>query len=62
MKIGDDVQVAATREIGTVHKIDEFGVTSLYWLSMAARGRSCAPIDLDGPFTSDELRTGRSRR
>ena len=62
LKIGEDVLVTMTREAGTVHRIDRLGAATLYWLRMVAADGSRAPIDLGGPFTSDELRTGRDRR
>ena len=62
LKIGDDVLVTMTREAGTVPRVDRLGAATLYWLVMAASDSSRAPIDLGGPFTSDELRAGRQRR
>ena len=62
MKIGDQVLVTATRELGTVHRVDRLGATSLYWLAMASLEGSRSPIDLGGPFTSDELHAARPRR
>ena len=62
MKPGDEVLVIATREAGTVHRVDHLGDTALYWLALAALDGSRAPIDLGGPFTRDELRAGRARR
>ena len=62
MRIGDQVLVAATREAGTVHRVDRLGATSVYWLALATLDGSRAPIDLGGPFTSDELRASRRRR
>ena len=62
MRIGDQVLVAATREVGMIHRIDRLGSTTLYWLVMAALDGSRAPIDLGGPFTSGELSACRPRR
>ena len=62
MKVGDDVLVTATREAGTVHRVDRLGDARLYWLAMASLDGSTAPMDLGGPFASDELRPGRSPR
>ena len=62
MKPGDEVLVVATREAGTIHRVDHLGGTDHYWLAMVAWEGSRAPIDLGGPFTSDELRADRSRR
>ncbi|MDP8925015.1 MAG: hypothetical protein M3O34_19380 [Chloroflexota bacterium] len=62
MKIGDDVLVIATREAGTVHRVDRLGTTTHYWLRMAALAGSRTPIDLGGPFAGEELGTCRPRR
>ena len=61
MNVGDEVLVTATREVGTVHQVDRIGDARLYWLRMASLDRSKAPMDLGGPFASDELRPERRR-
>ncbi len=62
MQPGDEVLIVATHEAGTIHRVDRLGDTDLYWLALSALDGSRAPIDLGGPFTSDELRASRSRR
>ncbi len=62
MKSGDEVLVIATREAGTIHRVDRMGDTEVYWLALSSLDGSRAPIDLGGPFASDELHVGRHRR